>query len=40
MLAATSGHQQVVQLLVDHEAPVDCTDKNSTPGSMSPCVVM
>ena len=28
MLAATSGHQQVVQLLMDHGAQVDCTDKN------------
>ena len=28
MLAVTSGHNEVAQLLVDHGAQVDCTDKN------------
>ena len=28
MLAVTPGHHEVAQLLVNHGAQVDCTDKN------------
>ena len=43
MMAVTNGHCEVAQLLVDHGAHVDCTDKHLNTAlhrAVSTCIVL